>query len=230
MLSDSHEVRQWMIDGQLTPNQIVDSALLTAMKLVPREFFVPMDFVGSAYIDEEIPLGHGRMLMKPLVLARLAQALALRGAERTLIIGGATGYSAAVIAHLVAEVTMVEEQPELIAQARATLPLLNLRNVELIESPLIKPRVTGHFDAILIEGAVQQIPQPIHNLLKGSGGRLAYVENRALRSDGLKGAATGLGTIKIFVKHGSSLSTAALTEAGVTLLPGFATPAAFHFG
>ena len=228
MLTNSLQARTSMIEGQLTPSGIVDSALLTAMKLVPREFFVPHDFAAAAYTDEELPLAAGRMLIKPLVLARLLQALALRGPERLLIIGGATGYSAAIAAHLVSEVVMVEEQSELIAQGKSAIPLLHLRNVELVETSLAAPKLEGTFDAILIEGAVQHVPAHIAALL-AEGGRLAYVGNRALRQDGLRGAATGLGTLCIALKRSGGLVSMPLTEAGVTLLPGFAEESAFHF-
>ena len=229
MLRDNTEARQWMIDGQLATTGVTDSALLAAMALVPREFFVPVDFAASAYADKEIPLGGGRMLMEPLVLARLVQALALTGSERVLIIGGAYGYSAAILAHLALEVVMVEEVPAMIEHARATLPLLHLRNITIIEDKLTKPLADGPaFDAMLIEGAVQEIPPSLPAQLK-EGGRLAYVENRALRQDTLGGAPTGLGTLIIARRQAGTLTRTPIMEAGGTLLPGFATSPAFRF-
>lgn len=217
-----------MIDGQLLPNGITNEALLAAMALVPREFFVPIDFTGAAYVDEEIPLPGNRMLMEPLVLARLIQALELKGHERVLIIGGALGYSAAVIAHLATEVVMVEQASELITHARSSLPMLGLRNIDLIESPLAAPKVQGSFDTILIEGAVQELPSSLVALLKVDG-KIAYVENRALRSDGVHGTPIGLGTLTVAYRRNSVLSSVPMAEAGVALLPGFTAKPAFTF-
>lgn len=228
MLNDSHAARAAMIEGQLRPNGIVDGSVLAAMKLVPREFFVPFEFTGAAYVDEAIPLGNDRMLMEPLVLARLIQALALKGNERVLVLGGALGYSAAVLAHLVPEVVMVEEQPELIAQARTCLPMLGLRNIELVESPLAAPLVSGKFNAILIEGAVQELPEYLLKILNGNA-KLAYALNRSLHPGGVKGVPVGLGTLMVAHVHAGMLAATPLAEAGVALLPGFAEKPAFRF-
>ena len=228
MLNDMRAARSAMIVGQLAPNLIADHAVLQAMGMVPREFFVPIDFAGSAYVDEEIPLGQGRMAMEPLVLAKLLQGLRLRGHERVLIIGGAMGYSAALVAHMAAQVVMVEEQPALAQHARNTLPLLGIRNVEVIESALTAPAVTGTFHAALIEGAVQLLPPSI-TCSVAQGGRIAYVENRRVRSDGLKGAATGLGVLTIGTLVDAAVTPSYLGESGVTLLPGFSAPAQFSF-
>ena len=228
MLSDSQRARERMITGQLETNKILDSTVIAAMRMVPREFFVPIDFATSAYVDEEIPLGAGRMMMEPLVLATLLQGLALKGNERLLIIGGAMGYSAAVASHLASEIVMVEEQPALVQHARATLPLLGIRNVEVAECPLFDPSVNGKVDTILIEGAVQEIPEHMLDLMP-EGSRIAYVENQALRADGLRGAATGLGVLTVALKRDGALTPSRLSEAGVTLLPGFTAAPRFHF-
>ncbi|MEJ0009075.1 MAG: protein-L-isoaspartate O-methyltransferase [Alphaproteobacteria bacterium] len=229
MPSADAEARNWMIDGQLLTNKITDPKLLAAMATVPRERFVPAPFIGTAYVDEEIPLAGNRMLMEPLVLARLLQSLELAGSERVLIVGGATGYSAALVAHLAAEVVMVEESAAFVEQARAATSALGLRNVETLLRRLEEAAVgLPSFDAILIEGAVQQVPRSIIAALR-EGGRLAYVENRALRPAATGRAATGLGTLMAALKRGGQVTASALTEAGVTLLPGFARHETFQF-
>ncbi len=228
MLSDSKLARQRMVDGQLAPNGITSEALIAAIRLVPREFFVPTPFAGAAYVDEEIPLANGRALIEPLVLARLLQALALKGIERVLIVGGAMGYSAALAAHLTAEVVLVESDAALVAHARHALPMLGLRNVELVESALDAPAVAGMFDAVLIEGAAAEIPPAILKKL-AEDGRIAWVANRARRPDGVGGIPTGLGVLTLSVKHAGALKSKAIAEAGVTVLPGFSAPAAFAF-
>ena len=228
MLSDSQLQRQRMIDGQLTPNGITNASLLAAMRLVPREFFVPMAFAASAYVDEEIPLANGRALLEPMVLARLIQALQLNGIERVLIIAGAMGYSAAVIAHLTAEVVMVESDAALMAHARTALPLLGLRTIELVESALDAPQVSGEFDAILVEGALHALPPTILKKLS-EGGSIAWVEQRGRRADGVKGMPIGLGALQVATKRSGALKIRQFAEAGVTLLPGFSSANSFVF-
>jgi protein-L-isoaspartate(D-aspartate) O-methyltransferase len=112
---------------------------------------------------------------------------------------------------------------------RATLPLLHLRNVELIESRLAEPAIYGPaFDAVLIEGAVQAIPPSVLDQLK-EGGRIAYVQNRGLRPDHSAGALNGTGTLMAGRKQQGRLTATPMFEASAALLPGFATLPAFQF-
>jgi protein-L-isoaspartate(D-aspartate) O-methyltransferase len=221
--------KQSMIDGQLAPNQITDVKLLEAIRRTPREPFVPSAFSGTAYVDEEIPLGVGRMLMEPLVLARLIQSLALTGHERVLIIGGALGYSAALLSLLCAGVTMVESEAGWLTQARQALASLKRNNVTLLHSELQAPALTSTgFDALLIEGAIVQIPSALACVIR-QGGRMAYVKNRALRQGGVAGSRGGLGTLISAVREQDQRIERALGEAGVALLPGFEAPNVFSF-
>ena len=115
-----------LIDGQLTPNDITNEALLDAVRAVPRELFVPDAFKATAYVDEEIPLGEGRVLIEPLLQAKLLQAMEVAPHESVLIIGGASGYSAALLARFAARIEMVEENPALAHAATDTFKKLGL--------------------------------------------------------------------------------------------------------
>ena len=113
------DMRSAMIDSQLRTNDVIDAAVVGAMAAVPREAHVPAHLASVAYTDRAIALGHGRALNAPLVTGRMLVAAAIRPGQRVLLIGSATGYTAAVLARLGAEVHAVEEQAELMAMAQA---------------------------------------------------------------------------------------------------------------
>ena len=109
------------IDEQLRWRGITDERVLAAMARVPRELFVPEDVRGLAYEDAALPLAHGQTVSQPFVVAFICQGLALDGSERVLDVGTGSGYQAAVLAELAAEVYSIERIPELAETARMTL-------------------------------------------------------------------------------------------------------------
>ncbi|MGN6690903.1 MAG: protein-L-isoaspartate O-methyltransferase family protein, partial [Sphingopyxis sp.] len=113
------EMRAAMIDSQLRTNDVIDPAVIGVMATTPREAYVPATLSGVAYMDRAIDLGGGRALNPPLVTGRLLVAADIRPGARVLLIGAATGYTAALLAALGAEVHAVEEQADLLAAARA---------------------------------------------------------------------------------------------------------------
>ena len=86
-----------MVDSQIRPNRVTDPRVLSAMRRLPRERFLPPNVAALAYADEDVPLGNGRFMMEPMVFARLLQAANLRENERVLVVGAGTGYGAAVL-------------------------------------------------------------------------------------------------------------------------------------
>jgi len=107
-------MRAAMIDSQLRTNDVIDPDVVAAMAAVPREAFVPAALSGVAYMDRAIALGDGRALNPPLVTGRLLVEAAVRPGMRVLLVGAATGYTAALLAKLGAEVHAVEERADLI--------------------------------------------------------------------------------------------------------------------
>src|SRR6185436_17542245 len=107
-MPDFATARRMMVDGQIRTYDVTDPTVLSAMLAVPRERFVPADRAGVAYIDTDLPVGRGRRLLKPMVLAKLLQAAAIRPEERVLDVGCATGYAAAVLARMGAQVVALE--------------------------------------------------------------------------------------------------------------------------
>jgi protein-L-isoaspartate(D-aspartate) O-methyltransferase len=175
---DFSDARQRMIDGQLRPNKVTDQRILEAMRTLPREDFLPPELASFAYIDEDVPLGNGRFLMEPLVLARLVQLAAPKAGECALVVGAGVGYGAAVLAACGANVTALEENPDLLARARAVLAI-HAPSVRVVHGPLAEGWPSGApWDVILIEGAVAEVPSTIAGQLRLERGRLVTVLRR----------------------------------------------------
>jgi len=219
-MTDFALARRNMVEGQLRPNRVTNTALLAALGELPRERFLPDSVRSVAYADEDVPLGGGRYLMEPMVLARLIQTLQPQPEDRALVVGAARGYGAALLARLVKAVTALESDPVLAAAGEQTTKDLGLADVQWITGKL-EQGVPGSapYDVILIEGAVRQVPQALFDQL-AEGGRLAVT---------LSGAPGAMGVAQIFVKDGGVTSGRPLFEAGTPLLPGFASPPRFTF-
>ena len=152
------EARNCMVDSQIRPNRVVDQRVLSAMRTIPRELFLPPTVQALAYVDEDVPLGNGRFLMEPMVFARMLQFANLRENEQVLIVGVGTGYSAAVLNACGCRVTALDEDRDLLSMADAALPREAI-GVTLVAGPLAAgwpPHAP--YDLILIEGAVPEIP------------------------------------------------------------------------
>jgi protein-L-isoaspartate(D-aspartate) O-methyltransferase len=216
---DSRAARLNMVESQLRTNKVTDEAVLAAFLSVPRERFVPPALSGIAYIDEALPLGDGRVLPPPLVLARLLQLAAIRAEDKVLEIGAATGYAAAVLARLAERVTALESDARLAATARARLAELGAANVTVVEGPLDRGYPSGApFDVIVVDGAVAAIPEVVARQL-AEGGRLVTV----VKPD----HAVGCGVLMTRVD--GRLSQRPAFDAATPLLPGFQPAPAFVF-
>lgn len=209
------QMRRAMVASQLRTTGVNDPRVVAAMGAVPRERFVPAERCALAYADAPVPLGHGRELNPPMTLGRMLTEARLRGDERALVIGAATGYSAAVLARLVRSVVAVEEQPALASFARAALAGTG---VELVEAPLAAGHAEGApYDFILIDGAVEHVPEAIVAQI-GDGGEFAL----ALIEEGVTRLCVGR-------VAGGAFGTNAVSDAAAAVLPGFARPRGFSF-
>jgi protein-L-isoaspartate(D-aspartate) O-methyltransferase len=166
------EARNCMVDSQIRPNRVVDQRVLTAMRAVPRERFLPPNIQALAYVDEDVPLGSGRFLMEPMVFARLLQAANLRDGEHVLVVGAGTGYSAAVLTACGCRVTALDDDRDLLALADAALPR-DAINVTLVAGPLaVGWPPHAPYDLILIEGAVPEVPSALAAQINQETGRI----------------------------------------------------------
>src|SRR5499427_9292236 len=100
-MTDFVLARRNMVDGQLRPNRVTNAQLLAVIGDLPRERFLPAGLQSVAYADDDVPLGNGRFLMEPMVLARLLQTLQPRETDRALVVASGRGYGAALLARLV---------------------------------------------------------------------------------------------------------------------------------
>jgi protein-L-isoaspartate(D-aspartate) O-methyltransferase len=205
-----------MVDGQIRTADVTDPALLDAMLTVPREQFLPATVAPLAYLDADIPVGKGRALLRPMVLAKLLQAAPIRAGERLLDVGCATGYATAILARLAASVVGLEEDPDLAAAAK--LALAGVANTEVVVGPLAAGWPTGGpYDGILLNGAAEVVPEAFAGQLKpegwliGVGGRPPACKGMIYRlSEGL-------------------LVGRPLFDAAAAPLPGFQAPQTFVF-
>jgi protein-L-isoaspartate(D-aspartate) O-methyltransferase len=124
--------RERMVEQQLRRRGIADERVLAAVARVPRELFVLPEERGSAYADSALPIGHGQTISQPYMVARICAELRLTGGERVLDVGAGSGYQAAVLAELGAEVVAAELIPELAARARANLAAAGYDRVRVI--------------------------------------------------------------------------------------------------
>jgi protein-L-isoaspartate(D-aspartate) O-methyltransferase len=157
---------------RLRRNGIRDERVLAALGRVPRELFVPEELRDHAYDDSALPIGHGATISQPTLVARMCEELALRGHERVLDVGSGSGYAAAVLAELAAEVVGIERVPELADRARAALAAAGYDGVEILvgDGSLGVPE-RAPFDAIVVGAAAPAPPPALYAQLAG-GGRL----------------------------------------------------------
>jgi protein-L-isoaspartate(D-aspartate) O-methyltransferase len=165
--------RNHMVDSQVRPNKVTDPRILTAMRRLPRERFLPPRLAPLAYSDEDVKLGNGRVLMAPMATAKLLQLLMPVAGERVLVVGSGVGYGAAVLAACGVRVVALEEDAGLPAQpALAALA----PGVMQVVGPLSAGwPADAPYDAVLIEGAVTAPPAAVVAQLKQQTGRLVAV-------------------------------------------------------
>ncbi|HEY3918903.1 MAG TPA: protein-L-isoaspartate O-methyltransferase [Stellaceae bacterium] len=211
-----------MVECQLRTNKVTDEAVLEGFLTVPRERFLPTALRGIAYVDDDVPLGGGRYLIEPLVLARLLQFADIGKDDKVLEIGCGTGYATALVARMAATVDAVESEPRLAAAARANLAALGIANVALHEAPLNEGwRAGAPYDVILINGGVGEIPTAVSDQL-AEGGRLVTVTEGAASP-----ADSGCGAAVLMTRAEGKVSSRSIFDATVHPLPGFARRAAF---
>lgn len=217
--SDFAAARRFMVDGQIRTNKVTDESLLAALADLPRELFAPAELRARAYLDDDLPLGGGRYMMEPMVLARLLQALQIADGDAVLVVGANTGYGAALAAMLGGAVTALESDYKLLDAARRALGGVNVaRPVECVAGPLTEGYAArAPYKAILIEGAIEEVPPALAQQL-AEGGRLATVQ-----------AQGGIGRAILSTKAAGNLSSRVLFDANVYMLPGFAKPRGFTF-
>ncbi len=164
-----------MIEQQIRPAEVLDYGVLDTIAATPREDFVPEDFRELAFSDINIPIGDGEVMMKPLMEARLLQALNVQPDDKILEIGTGSGYFTALLAKLGQRVDSIEIDPTLLQQARARLEAHGIDNASLIEGDGARGWDDGgNYDVIAITGSLPSLPEGLKQKLT-VGGRLIAI-------------------------------------------------------
>ena len=222
MNADFAERRVRMVDGQIRTVDVTSAPLIEAMLSIPRELFVGADRRDLAYIDEDVRLGDGpgfpRYLMEPAPLARLIQLAGIGKRDKVLDVGCGTGYSSALLSRLAAAVVALESEPALADRAHTLLSELGAVNVEVVAGPLAQGHAANApYDAILIGGSVEEVPEALFAQL-GEGGRLVAGEGHG-----------NAGVARLYLKAGDIVTGRRAFNAAIKPLPGFERTHAFEF-
>lgn len=205
-----------MVDTQVRPSDVTKFPIIDAMLTVPREVFVPDALREAAYVGENIDLGGGRVLLEPRTLAKILDALDIGPSDVVLDVGCGLGYSTAVLAHMADFVVAVEDDAARVAEAQGLLSEHGVDNAAVIDGVLHEGAAkSGPYDAIVIQGAVEEVPAVLLEQLK-DGGVIA-----AIFAEG------ALGVVRIGHKRAGHVTWRFAFNAGAPLLSGFEAVRAF---
>ena len=210
-IPDFAAARVAMVESQLRPQGVTDAGVLKAMASIERERFLPNHTRPLAYVDRAVSIGDGRSLSAPSALGQLLTEMRPQAGERALVIGAGSGYSAAILANIGLQVTALENSADLAAAAREA-------GVETVQGPLESGwKKAGPYDQILIDGAVEYIPDAIVDQLADDGRLGTALIDR------------GITRLIVGRKAGNAFGYLSVADAGVPALPGFSRPKAFTF-
>jgi protein-L-isoaspartate(D-aspartate) O-methyltransferase len=172
MIEEWQKLAERMTEEQLRWRGISDPRVLSVFKNTPRHLFIPEEYRKWAYADSPQPIGYGQTISQPYIVALMTESLCLKGSERVLEVGTGSGYQAAILSSLAAEIHTIEYIPELAALARATLLEFGAINITVHTGDGSKGLPDfAPFDAILVAAAAPSVPQPLLDQLT-PGGRL----------------------------------------------------------
>jgi protein-L-isoaspartate(D-aspartate) O-methyltransferase len=204
-----------MVDTQVRPSDVTKFPIIEAMLHVPREAFVPAALREAAYVGENLDIG-GRVMLDPRTLAKIIDLIDIQRTDVVLDVACGLGYSTAVLARLAEVVVAVEDDAERADAAQDALSEQGVDNAAVITGPLAEgaPK-SAPYDAILIEGAVEEVPDTLLAQLR-EGGRIC-----AIFAEG------GVGVVRLGLMTDGRVSWRFGFNAGAPVLPGFARARAF---
>lgn len=210
-MTDFQQRRMMMVDTQVRPNDVTKYPVIAAMLDIPREDFVPDSRRDVAYVGDNVDLGHGRVLLEPRTLAKMIDTLDVQPTELVLDLGCGYGYAAAVLGRMAQAVVAVEELPDMAAAATERLAAARADNVAVVQGRLTEGAAAqGPYDAILVGGGIEELPEAIADQL-AEGGRIVALF--------LEGA---LGVVRLGRKLDGRIDWRMVFNAAAPLLPGFA--------
>ncbi len=186
-----------MVDNQIRTWDVLDQRVLAALDAVHRDQFVAEAYRKVAFADTPLPLGHGEVMLKPVVVGRVLQGLLVQDHESVLEIGTGSGYLTACLGQLAADVTSVEQHADLADAARARLQRSGFGNARVETAEAIHGwRSESQFDAVVVTGAVWKIPATLLQRVKPGGRLLAVVgESPAMQAQLHQNDGAGIWTI-----------------------------------
>ena len=200
-----------MVKNQILPSNINNELLVDVIMDIPRQIFIPEDKQGVAYIDGSLQIGAGRYILPPMVFAKMAEALDIKGSESVLDIACGTGYSSAVLANLCKKIVAVESNTDLASKAHQNLNKLGVSNVIIISNTLSRGHEEGSpYDIIFINGAIKEIPQNLFGQL-AENGKLVTIISKTPYS----------GSIIVYKKEKGTISSKEIFDVNIPLIEDF---------
>lgn len=215
-MADYDTLRTMMVDTQVRPSDVTKFPIIEAMLAVPREDYVPDAKRDTAYVDANIDLGHGRVMLEPRTIAKMLDALEVQPSDVVLDLGCGLGYSTALLARMADFVVGVEDDEDRAEQAQRTLSDHGVDNAAVLAGSLTEGAAkNGPYDVIVLQGAAEHVPDALTDQLK-EGGRICI-----LFAEG------ALGTVRVGYKLDGGVSWRMAFNAGAPVTPGFETHRAF---
>lgn len=209
-MADYATRRTMMVDTQVRPSDVTKFPIIEAMLNVPRELYVPADKREAAYVGENVELGTNRVVLEPRTLAKFLDALDIQPDDVILDLGCGLGYSTAILARMAEFVVGVEADADDVQEAQQILSEQGVDNAAVVEGPLTEGAAkSGPYDVIILQGAVEELPDTILAQLK-EGGRIA-----CLFAEG------ALGVARIGYNIDGAITWRYSFNAGAPVLPGF---------
>tara|TARA_B110000014_G_C19945413_1_gene489150 strand:+ start:114 stop:764 length:651 start_codon:yes stop_codon:yes gene_type:complete len=178
---DSHLLNKNMIEGQIKPIGGMQKNILQAFSSVNRDDFVPQNLKENCYSEKNLFLKRDRFVLKANLIAKIISALNISNEENVLVIGSSTGYSSAIISRLAETVISIEEDQELLDFSEEAIKKNGIDNIVFINNAMIEGcSEQGPFNAIIIEGAIDEVPPKILNQLEDNGRLIAMINNKGV--------------------------------------------------
>ncbi len=192
-LFDFREMRRHMVEDQVVRRGIKSARVIKALKMIPRQKFVPQKLIVESYNDCPLPIGYHQTISQPYIVALMSEILAIESHHDVLEIGTGSGYQTAILALLGRTVASVEIIPELHAKAREILELLQLDNIELFcgDACAVLPQ-EARYDRIIVTAAAEKIPRHLVDLLKDDGKMVIPIGKKDQQ-------------LKMVIRHGSRI-------------------------
>jgi len=207
-----------MVASQILANGVTQERLLDAFRQIRREAFLPAAKCALAYADAAIEIVGGRWQLEPRTFAKLVELAQITPSDTVLDVGCATGYSTAVLAKIAGRVVALEQDADLVRIASERLHEAGVQNATIVQGSLSDGSPAGgSYDAIVIEGAIEQTPQRLLAQL-ADGGRLVAIMQREAQGQAI-----------IYLNEEGRVGRRGAFDASAPVLPGFGQPAAFVF-